>query len=72
MIIKSVRNKIVYGSFFILQNDLHNEQKSKVKYIRQCPNWYFATKKGNVKTIVNEMTKQNNLVKNVTGDEKHY
>ena len=47
--------------FFFLQNDLHNERKSKVKYIEQCPNWYFVTKKGNVKTEVNKITKQNNL-----------
>ena len=47
--------------FFFLQNDLHNERKSKIKYIQQCPNWYFVTKKGNVKTIVNKITKQNNL-----------
>ena len=58
--------------FFFLQNDLRNERKSKIKYIQQCPNWYFVTKKGNVKTIVNKITKQNNLVKSVTGDEKHY
>ena len=58
--------------FFFLQNDQHNERKSKIKYIQQCPNWYFVTKKGNVKTIVNKITKQNNLVKSVTGDEKHY
>ena len=31
-----------------------------MKYIQQCPNWYFVTKKGNVKTIVNKKTKQNN------------
>ena len=48
-------------SLFFLQNDLHNERKSKIKYIQQCPNWYFVTRKGNVKTIVNEITKQNNL-----------
>ena len=47
--------------FSFVQNDLHNEQKSKIKYIQQCPNWYFVTKKGNVKTIVNKITKQNNL-----------
>ena len=58
--------------FSFVQNDLHNEQKSKIKYIQQCPNWYFVTKKGNIKTIVNKITKQNNLVKSVTGDEKHY
>ena len=47
--------------FFLLQNDLHNERKSKIKYIQQCPNWYFVTKKANVKTIVNKITKQSNL-----------
>ena len=47
--------------FFFLQNDRHNERKSKIKYIQQCPNWYFVTKKGNVKTVVNKITKQNNL-----------
>ena len=57
-----------YLTFFFLQNDLHNEQKSKIKYIQQCPNWYFVTKKGNVKTIVNKITKQNNLVKSVTDE----
>ena len=31
-----------------------------MKYIQQCPNWYFVAKKGNVKTIVNKKTKQNN------------
>ena len=73
LIIKSVRKKIVHGfSLFFLQNDRHNERKSKIKYIQPCPNWYFVTKKENVKTIVNKITKQNNLVKNVTGDEKHY
>ena len=51
----------VYQIFFFLQNDLHNERKSKINYIQQCPNWYFVTKKGNVKTIVNKITKQNNL-----------
>ena len=56
--------------FFFLQNDLHNEPKSKIKYIQQCPNWYFVTKKGNVKTVVNKITKQNK-VKSVIGDEKH-
>ena len=50
----------VYQIFFFLQNDLHNERKSKINYIQQCPNWYFVTKKGNVKTIVNKLTKQNN------------
>ena len=49
------------GKIFFLQNDLHNEQKSKIKYIQKCPNWYFVTKKGNAKTIVNKITKQNNL-----------
>ena len=48
-----------YTDFF-LHNDLHNERKSKIKYIQQCPNRYFATKKGNVKTIANKITKQNN------------
>ena len=57
---------------FFLQNDLHNEQNSKTKYIQECPNWYFVTKKGNVNTIVNKITKQNNIVKSVTGDENHY
>ena len=61
-----------FSCFFFLQNDLYNEQKSKIKYIQQCANWYFVTKKGNVKTGVNKITKQNNLVKSVTGDEKHY
>ena len=56
---------------FFLQNDLHNERKFKINYIQQCPNWYFVTKKENVKTIVNKITKQNKLVKSVTGDEKH-
>ena len=60
-----------FGWFFFLQNDLYNERKSRVKYIQQCPNWYFVTKKGNVKTVVNKITKQNK-VKSVTGDEKHY
>ena len=46
---------------FFLQNDLHNERKSEIKYIQQCPNWYFITKKGNVETVVNKITKQNNL-----------
>ena len=32
-----------------------------MKYIQQCPNWYFVAKKGNVKTIVNKITKQNNV-----------
>ena len=58
--------------FFSLQNDLHNERKSKIKYIQQCSNWYIVTKKENVKTIVNKTTKQNNLAKSVIGDEKHY
>ena len=57
--------------FFFLQNDLRNERESKRKYIEECPNWYFVTKKGNVKTIVNKISKQNNFVKSVTGDEKH-
>ena len=61
-----------FSCFFFLQNDLYNERKSKIKYIQQCANWYFVTKKGNVKTRVNKITKQNNLVKSVTGDEKHY
>ena len=61
-----------WNSFFLLQNELHNEQKSKIKYIQQCPNWHFVTKKGNVKTRVNKITKQNNLLKSVTEDEKHY
>ena len=43
--------------FFFLQNDLHNERKSKIKYIQQCPNWHFVTKKGNIKTIINKVTK---------------
>ena len=43
--------------FFFLQNDPHNERKSKIKYIQQCPNWYFVTKKGNVETVVNKVTK---------------
>ena len=59
-------------SLFFLQNDLHNERKSKIKYIQQSPHWYFVTKKGNIKTIANKITKQNNLAKSVTGDEKHY
>ena len=46
---------------FFQQNDLHNERKSKIKYIQQCPNWYFVTKKGNVKTIANKITEQNYL-----------
>ena len=36
------------------------QTKVKVKYIQQCPNWYFATKKENVRSIVNKTTKQNN------------
>ena len=48
-------------SFLFPQNDLHHEQKSEIKYIQQCPNWYFVTKNGNVKTIVKKITKQNNL-----------
>ena len=36
-------------------------QKSEIKYIQKYPNWYFITKKGNVKTIVNKITKQSNL-----------
>ena len=40
--------------------------------MQQCPNRHFVTKRGNVKTIVNKITKQNNWVKSVTGDEKHY
>ena len=60
------------SSKFFPQNDLHNKRKSKIKYIQQCPNWYFVNKKGNVKTILKKITKQNNLVKSVTGDEKHY
>ena len=52
---------IIYSTcLFSRQNNLHNEQKSKIKYIQQCPNWYFVTKKGNVKTILNKITKQNN------------
>ena len=47
--------------YFFLQNDLHNEWKSEIKYIQQSPNWYFVTKKENVKTIVNKITNQNNL-----------
>ena len=46
----SVIWKLIVDLFFFLQN-----------YIQQCPNWYFVTKKGNVKTIVNKITKQNNL-----------
>ena len=46
--------------FSFVQNDLHNEQKSKIKCIQQCPNWYFVTKKENVKSIANKITKQNN------------
>ena len=57
---------------FFLKNGLPNKRKSKIKYIQQCPNSFFVTKKGNVKTIVNKITKQNDLVKSVTGDEKHY
>ena len=48
-------------NFFFYKMILHNEKKSKIKYIQQCPNWYFVTKKENVKTIVNRITKQNNL-----------
>ena len=48
-------------NIFFLQNDLHNERKSKIKYIQQCPNWYFVTKKENGKTIANKITKQNSL-----------
>ena len=44
----------------------------KIKYMQQCPNWYFVAKTGKVKTIVNKITKQNNFVKSVTGHEKHY
>ena len=47
--------------FFFLQNYLYSERKSKIKYIQQCLIWYFVTKKRNVKTIVNKITKQNNL-----------
>ena len=36
------------------------QTKIKLKYIQQCPNWYFATKKENVRSIVNKTTKQNN------------
>ena len=48
-------------TIFFLQNDLHSERKSKIKYIQQFSNGYFVTKKGNVKTVVNKITKQNNL-----------
>ena len=44
----------------------------KRKYIQQCLNWYFVTKKWNAKSIVNKITKQSNYMKSVTGDEKHY
>ena len=55
-------------AIFFLQNDLYIERKSlkqntsnnETKYIQQCPNWYFATEKGNVKCIANKITKQNN------------
>ena len=53
--------KVKDAVFFFLQNDLHSEQKSKIKYIQQCPKWYFVTKKGNVKPKDNKITKQNNL-----------
>ena len=48
-------------TIFFLQNDLQSEQKSRIKYSQQFPNGYFVTKKGNVKTAVNKITKQNNL-----------
>ena len=56
-------SKVIWFSkyIFFLQNDLYNERKSKIKYIQQCPNLYFVTKKGNRETAVNKITKQNNL-----------
>ena len=62
---KSCKNTLFLATqqiqFFFLQNDLYNERKSKIKYIQQCPNLYFVTKKGNRETAVNKITKQNNL-----------
>ena len=55
----SVIWKLIVDLFFFLQN-----------YIQQCPNWYFVTKKGNVKTIVNKITKQNNLKSKVSLEMK--
>ena len=59
-----------FQCFVFLQNDLQNERKSKIKYIQQCSNWYFVTKKGNVKTRVNKISKQNNLKWKVSLDMK--
>ena len=55
----SVIWKLIVDLFFFLQN-----------HIQQCPNWYFVTKKGNVKTIVNKITKQNNLKSKVSLEMK--
>ena len=55
----SVIWKLIVDLFFFLQN-----------YIQQCPNWYFVTKKGNVKTMVNKITKQNNLKSKVSLEMK--